>query len=79
LDASLGNIGIGKKTEGAVMAVSAKIEARIATQLKKYQPILEQAKQRDISESDTCLIICDLLSDVLGYKKFDHITTEHKH
>lgn len=59
------------------MAVSAKVETRIAAQLKKYQPILEQAKQRDISESDTCLIICDLLSDVLGYKKFDHITTEH--
>lgn len=59
------------------MAVSAKVETRIAAQLKKYQPILEQAKQRDISESDTCLIICDFLSDVLGYKKFDHITTEH--
>lgn len=59
------------------MAVSAKVETRIAAQLKKYQPILEQAKQRDISELDTCLIICDLLSDVLGYKKFDHITTEH--
>jgi len=59
------------------MAVSAKVEGRIAAQLKRYQPILEQAKQRDISESDTCLIICDFLSDVLGYKKFDHITTEH--
>lgn len=59
------------------MAVSAKVESRIAAQLKRYQPILEQAKQRDISESDTCIIICDLLSDVLGYKKFDHITTEH--
>lgn len=59
------------------MSVSAKVAARIATQLKRYQPILEQAKQRDISESDTSLIICDLLSDVLGYKKFDHITTEH--
>lgn len=59
------------------MALSAKVETRIATQLKRYRPILEQAKQRDISESDTSLIICDLLSDVLGYKKFDHITTEH--
>ena len=59
------------------MAASAKVAARIAAQLKRYQGILAQAKQRDISESDTSLIICDLLTDVLGYKKFDDITTEH--
>jgi hypothetical protein len=59
------------------MTIAAKVEARIATQVKKYQPILNQAKQRDVSESDTSLIVCDLLCDVLGYKKFDNITTEH--
>jgi hypothetical protein len=56
---------------------SHRVEARIGAQLKKYQPVLEQAKQKDISESDTCLIIRDLLCDVLGYKKFEDITTEH--
>lgn len=59
------------------MAASAKVEARIAAELKRFQGILAQAKQRDISESDTSLIVCDLLSDALGYKKFDDITTEH--
>lgn len=59
------------------MPVSAKVETRISAQLKRYRSILEQAKQRDVSESDTSLIICDILSDILGYKKFDNITTEH--
>jgi len=59
------------------MSISAKVEGRIAAQLKRYQSVLQQAKQRDISESDTCVIICDLISDVLGYKKYEQITTEH--
>lgn len=57
--------------------VSQRVEARITAQLKKYQGVLEQAKRKDISESDTCLIIRDMLCDVLGYEKFEDITTEH--
>lgn len=59
------------------MTISAKVTERIATQLKKYQSILSDAKNRDISESDTVVIIADMLADVLGYKKYVEITTEH--
>ena len=59
------------------MAVSAKVADRITTQLKPYQAILNQALQRDVSESDTCRIISDMLSDVFGYNKYEHVTTEH--
>ena len=59
------------------MGISAKVEARIASQIKKFLPILDQAKQRDISELDTSLIVCEMLTEVLGYNKFDNITTEH--
>jgi type I restriction and modification enzyme subunit R-like protein len=45
--------------------------------MKRYQGILNQALQRDINESDTVLIISDMLSDVFGYTKYEHITTEH--
>jgi hypothetical protein len=31
----------------------------------------------DVSESDTVVIIVDMLADVLGYKKYSEITTEH--
>jgi hypothetical protein len=54
------------------MAVSAKVASRISTQLKKYQSVLRDAKQRDISEADTVTIIKDILAGVLGY---DNIKT----
>ncbi|MFN4310514.1 MAG: type I restriction enzyme HsdR N-terminal domain-containing protein [Ferrovibrio sp.] len=58
------------------MAVPKKVSERIITQLKRYQPILAAARSRDISESDTVVIIADMLADVLGYKKYIEITTE---
>lgn len=58
------------------MAVSQKVATRISTELKRYQSILAKALQRDISESDTVVIIADMLSDVLGYDKYQHVTTE---
>jgi len=58
------------------MAISKKVAERITAQLKKYQSILADAKDRDINESDTVVIIGDMLSDMLGYKKYTEITTE---
>lgn len=58
------------------MAVSKKVIDRTTTQLKRYQSVLADAKNRDISESDTVVIIADMLSDVFGYKKYAEITTE---
>jgi hypothetical protein len=58
------------------MAISAKVSARISAQIKKYQGILTQAKKRDVSEADTVVIVNDILSDVLGYDKYQHVTSE---
>lgn len=58
------------------MGISAKVETRISTELKRFQGILANAKQRDVSESDTVVILTDMLSSVLGYDKYQHITTE---
>ena len=58
------------------MGISKKVLTRIATELKKYQPVLADAKRRDISESDTVVIINDMLADVLGYDKYQEITSE---
>jgi hypothetical protein len=58
------------------MAVSAKVSARISTQVKKYQNILAQAKKRDVSEADTVIIVNDILSDVLGYDKYQDVSSE---
>lgn len=58
------------------MPVGKKAIDRIVSQLKRYQGILKAAKDRDVSESDTAVIIGDILADVLGYEKYVEITTE---
>ena len=58
------------------MSISKKAQDRLLAGLKRYQPILEAAKKRDINESDTGVIIADFLSDVMGYAKYTEITTE---
>lgn len=61
---------------GTDMGISKKVLTRIAAELKRYQPVLADAKRRDISESDTVVIITDMLADVLGYDKYQEITSE---
>lgn len=57
--------------------VSAKVSARVSAALKKFQPILEDARKRDVNESDTVTIVTDLLHDLFGYDKYGEITSEH--
>jgi hypothetical protein len=57
-------------------SVPAKVAARITAGLKRFQPILASAKSRDVNESDTSVIVTDVLHDVLGYDKYAEITRE---
>lgn len=50
---------------------------RFVTTLKRFQPIISSAKARDINESDTCIIVTDILSEVFGYDKYSEVTSEH--
>lgn len=58
------------------MSLPKRAQDRILAGLKRYQPIFEAAKKRDVSESDTAVMIADFLADVLGYAKYTEITTE---
>ena len=58
-------------------ALPKKVEERISAGLKKFQPILASAKARDVNESDTVVIITDLLQEIFGYDKYSEITSEH--
>lgn len=58
------------------MAIPKKVTDRITLNLKRFQSILTDAKNRDISESDTVVILGDMLAELLGYKKYVEITTE---
>ena len=50
---------------------------RINAGLKRFQPILVSAKSRDVNESDTVVIVTDLLQEIFGYDKFTEITSEY--
>jgi predicted type IV restriction endonuclease len=53
------------------------VSARVAAGLKKFQPVLEEAKKRDVNESDTVTIVTDLLSEIFGFDKYSETTSEH--
>ena len=53
-----------------------KVTDRLVAGIKKFQPILTQAQAHDANESDTVIIITDMLSEVFGYDKYSEITSE---
>lgn len=57
--------------------LNVKLTDRLASGIKKFQPILASAKARDVNESDTVIIITDMLYYIFGYDKYSEITSEH--
>lgn len=58
--------------------IPARVEARIKDTLKRFQPVTEQAKARDVGEADTSTLVKDILADVFGYDKYTEITAEYQ-
>ena len=56
--------------------VPAKVATRLSAAIKRFQPIITSAKSRDANESDTVIIVTDMLSEVFGYDKYSEITSE---
>lgn len=56
--------------------IPSKIRARLVEAIKRFQPILQSAKTRDVNESDTVIIVTDILSDAFGFDKYSEITSE---
>jgi hypothetical protein len=56
--------------------IPSKVEARLVAGIKKFQPILTDAQKRDVNESDTVIIITDMLSEIFGYDKYSELTSE---
>lgn len=55
-----------------------KVDARIKDALKRFKPVVEQAKARDIGEADTSTLVKDMLSEIFGYEKYSEITAEYQ-
>src|SRR5690349_6701742 len=58
------------------MTIAARVSDRLSAGLKKYQPVLVAAKSRDVNESDTSMIVTDILAEVFGYDKYSEVTRE---
>lgn len=56
--------------------VSKRYLDRAKPALSKFRKVLEDARSRDVNESDTVVIIGDFLRDVLGYERYQEITSE---
>ena len=56
--------------------IPTKVQIRLIAGLKKFQTIVNSAKAKDINESDTVVIINDILYELFGYDKYSEITSE---
>ncbi|MBM4277266.1 MAG: restriction endonuclease subunit R [Deltaproteobacteria bacterium] len=56
--------------------VPVRVADRLIAGIKRFQPILASAKARDVNESDTVILVTDMLSEVFGYDKYSEITSE---
>lgn len=60
------------------MKIPKKTVDRIKDGLKKYQKVVVNLRERDVSEADTVTVIKDMLSDVFGYDKYLELTGEQQ-
>jgi hypothetical protein len=58
------------------MTIPSKVGERLSAGLKRFAPILAAAKSRDVNESDTSMIVTDMLADIYGYDKYSEVTRE---
>lgn len=53
-----------------------RVEDRVKRGLGHFRGILESARDRDVSESDTVHLVHDMLAEVFGWDKYSELTTE---
>jgi predicted type IV restriction endonuclease len=57
--------------------IPSKVSERLSAGIKKFQPVLASAHTRDVNESDTVIIVTDMLSEVFGFDKYSEVTSEN--
>ena len=62
----------------AAIRIPKRVSERLTKQIAVFQRILDDAKRRDIHESNTVTIVTDMLADVFGFDKYAEITSEQE-
>jgi len=60
-----------------VSTIPKRVAERLSKETRKFQRVLKSAKDRDVNESDTVVIVTDMLSSVFGFDKYTEITSEY--
>lgn len=55
-----------------------KARERIKKGLRKFERVVERARENGANEADTRLIVTSVLSELLGWDTFEHVTGEHR-
>lgn len=58
-------------------SVPKKVASRFTEQVNRFQPVLKNALDRDINESDTVKIVIDMLANIFGYDQYTEVTSEY--
>ena len=58
------------------MSITGKVRERLVAGLKRFVPVLEQQRTRDVSEADTVTVVKDVMSELFGYDKYSELTSE---
>lgn len=53
-----------------------KVSERLIAGIKKFKLVLDEAQKNKDNESNTVIIITDMLSEIFGYAKYSEITSE---
>lgn len=54
-----------------------KAQQRVIEGLKKFIPLIKTLKSKDINESDTVVVVTDMLCEIFGFEKYGEITSEY--
>jgi predicted type IV restriction endonuclease len=54
-----------------------KARERVSQAIKRFRPVLEQLRARDVVEADTRHLVTDILCEMLGYDKYEDLTAEY--
>jgi hypothetical protein len=57
--------------------VPKRVAERIVAGIKRFQPVLSDARSRDVGESDTVTVVKDMLAEVFGYDKYAELKSEY--
>jgi len=57
--------------------IPSKVLERFGSCIAMFQKVLQNAHDRDVNESDTVTIVKDILAGVMGFDKYEEITSEY--